>query len=229
MSDVLKNELFELISYDYISFRVTPSHKGIELDIFGGSDERKDEIREVIEEWACYGDLFDFLFNSGSCYSYDAEILPVELGKGDDYKIFDAEFEIEINGPNAEEFESIKIDFSNFLIAEVIELNPLEYGLKKFDNESFQVEFFIEEWHNIHRFDLYYLVKDENVKIDLDDQKKKIIVDYIVQFAKSKELQLNLNLPEYHDMTCFSIFGEENEIRYQITAYYKFLYSDVFD
>jgi hypothetical protein len=228
MSDSLKKEILELLYFDSIDFRVSISHKGSELEIFERNEDRKEEIKEVLEEWICYGDLFEFLFNSGTCYSYEGIILAVEEGQDEEYFIKDAEFEIQIIGPNEGETDPVKIDFSNFLIAEKLELNSLIYGLNDFENELFQVEFFIEEWRHINRFDLFYLNKDNRIKISLDDNQKEILINYVVEFAKTKEPELNLNNEEFRELISVSISGEENFISYHITEYYKFLYDDIY-
>lgn len=229
MSEPLKEKLLELLYFDSIEFRVSISHKGLELEIFEKNEDRKEEIKEVLEEWICYGDLFEFLFNSGTCYSYEGMILAVEEGQDEEYFIKDAEFDIEIFGPNEGEIEPVKIDFTNFLIAEKLDINSEIYGLQNFDNELFEVDFYIVEWKHIYRFDLFYLNKNDRVKINLDDNQKKIITDYIVDFAKAKEPQLNLNITVKQDLLCVSIIGEENNITYEITEYYKFLYDDIYN
>jgi hypothetical protein len=229
MSDTLKEELIELLYHDSFEFRVTPTHKGMELEIFERSEERKEEIREVIEEWVCYGSLFEYLFKSGSCYSYEGLIMACEEGKDDDYKIIDVEIHIEINGPSPEESETIYIDFSSFLIAEKLALNPQLIGINNFENNLFNVEFVINEWQHVDKFDLFYCMDNEHIKIDLNEDQRKIIVDYIVEFAKSKEPQLDLIRSEYFDVSSVTIYCEENEITYKVNEYYEFLYSDVFD
>jgi hypothetical protein len=228
MNETFKEELLDLLyQRDPIEFRVSPTHKGIELDIYTGSEELKEEIRTVIEEWACYGELFDFLFNGGSCYSYEGAIWGIDEVSDDEHKIIDIEIHVEIFGPIDGEFESVKIDFSNFFISEKLNLDPVSYGLENFDNQLFEVDFYIVEWKHIYRFDLFYLNNDDRVKINLDDNQKKIMTDYIVDFAKAKEPQLNLDITVKQDLLCVSIKGEENNITYEITEYYKFLYDDI--
>lgn len=99
--------------------------------------------------------------------------------------------------------------------------------MENFDNKLFEVDFYIVEWKHIDRFDLFYLNNDDRVLINLDDHQKKILTDYIVDFAKAKEPQLNLDITVKKDLLCVSITGEENNITYEITEYYKFLYDDI--
>lgn len=229
MDDTLKEELIELLYHDSFEFRVTPTHKGMELEIFGNSDVRNGKIREVIEEWACFGGLFEYLFRSSNCYPYECDIIAIDEGKAETYKIVDAEINIQIKGPNPDEFESIEMDFMNFPIADKLKLNSRFYGLEKFENEFFKVDFIIEEWQHVNQFELNYFLNDDILSINLDDNQRKIILDYIIDFAKSKEQQLDVNCSECYEMTCVSIHGFENKITYEVTEYYKFLYSDVFD
>ena len=167
------------------------------------------------------------MFNGGSCYSYEGAIWGIDEVSDDEHKIIDIEIHVEIFGPIDGEFESVKIDFSNFLISEKLNLDPVSYGLENFDNQLFEVDFYIVEWKHIYRFDLFYLNNDYRVKINLDDNQKKIMTDYIVDFAKAKEPQLNLDITVKQDLLCVSIKGEENNITYEITEYYKFLYDDI--
>jgi hypothetical protein len=54
-------------------------------------------------------------------------------------------------------------------------------------------------------------------------------VDYIVEFAKTTEPQLDLIRSECFDVSSVTIYRKENEITYKVNEYYKFLYSDVFN
>jgi hypothetical protein len=230
MSEQLKEEVLDLLNiYDPIEFRVTPTHKGIELDVFGSTQEKKQEIREVIEEWVCYGDLSEFLFTSGSYYSYDCELFGIEANEEEDYRIIDFDIHIEINGPLENEFERTFIDFKDFIISKELEINPKDYSFEKFENELFQVDFFIEEMRIVNRIELYYLNNETRIKINLDDQQKSTISDFIIEFAKNKVPQLDLNIPKERKSLWVSIRGESNEITFMITEYFIFKFDEIYN
>jgi hypothetical protein len=230
MSEQLKEELLDLLNiYDPIEFRVTPTHKGIELDVLGSTEEKKKDIRDVIEEWVCYGDLSEFLFTSGSYYSYDCEIFGIEANEKEDYRIIDFDINVEIYGPLENEFETTFVEFKDFVISKELEINPQEYGFEKFENELFQVDFFIEEMRSVNRFELFYLYNETRINIILNDQQKSTISDFIVEFAKNKVPQLDLNIPIERKQSWVSIRGESNEITFMITEYFIFKFDEIYN
>ena len=53
------------------------------------------------------------------------KIIAIDEGKAETYNIVDAEINIQIKGPNPDEFESIEMDFMNFQIRYPIKLNQM--------------------------------------------------------------------------------------------------------
>lgn len=230
MSDTLKKEIISFLYSNSIEFNASLSHKGVELDIYYSPKESLEELHEILEKWICYGDLFNFLFQSGSYYSFEGVLGAVERGEGEDFEIIDIELSIEVKGPNYEENGIVKIDFTNSTILSELGFSPEKYNIKEFNAGNLYVDFFLQDW-NMSRLELFYSIPNpdlEDLTIELNEDQINTLTKFIADFTKNNIPTLDIDFPEHNRGYTTSAEGIHNSIYYERIEYFEFLWNDIY-